>query len=89
MTVLVDTGVFLGNPRDPEKRVQVNLSTDQLKRAEIKGVSPEKLAVALLEVLFTFEELSTGNCTQPRKEGIRLLDATKLNGIRGALIEKE
>ncbi len=57
---------------------------NQLIACAQKGVSAEKLAATLLEALFTDQELVTGNCSQPRRESIQLLDAHRVQGIRGA-----
>lgn len=45
--------------------------------------NPKDLTGALLDLLFTAEELATGNATKARNEGISLLDSSKLNAIRG------
>ena len=47
--------------------------------AENEGTSPDKLATKRLMCMFTKED---GNCTPPRKEGIKLLDQKRILGIR-------
>lgn len=77
-------GVWLGNPRDPHRRVVVkDVSREAIDRAEINGTTAEKLAVNLLAVLFSPVQLARGNVTKPRKDGITQLDATKIRAIRG------
>lgn len=41
------------------------------------------MVVSLLTRLFSEKELSSGNCTKPRKERIVLLDQSKVLAIRG------
>lgn len=44
--------------------------------------TPDTLALKLVSVLFRPEELASGNCTAPKKEGIMLLDQKKIFAIR-------
>ena len=62
------------------------LSRKTLSRDESLGTMPKKLAVQLLFVLFFKEELSRGNITTPRKQGVQLLSQVKIKGIRSKLI---
>ena len=64
-------------------RSGVTLSADVLRGAENSSSTAEKLAVNLLLSLFSEQELATGNCTKPRKDGILLLDQVKISAIRG------
>ena len=78
--------LYLGNPRDQLKRVEIpGLTKDAVASAENASASPEALAVQLLLVLFTEDELAHGNCTKPRKSGIVLLDPCRLRAKRGYL----
>lgn len=64
-------------------RSGITLSADVLRGAENSSCTAEKLAVNLLLSLFSEQELATGNCTKPRKDGILLLDQVKISAIRG------
>lgn len=83
LTCILADGIWLGNPRDEGERVAVDITPEELSRAENMGTTPEKLGIQLLFVLFTKEQLSKGNPTKPRKPGIQLLDQTKIKAIRG------
>ena len=76
-------GVWLGNPRNPQRRVLVkDISREVVDRAEINGTTPEKLAVNLLSTMFSPQELARGNVTKPRKEGIIQLDPELYGSFR-------
>ena len=81
LSLSASTGVLLGSPDSPI--LIQNLKRESVLHAEVTANSPQKLALNLLEVLFTHEELSTGNCTKPMRADIKILDSTKLQGIRG------
>ena len=44
--------------------------------------SPEKLATGLLLLLFTSDDLSSGNCTKPMRKDIHQLDIERLWAIK-------
>ena len=54
------------------------LTQAQVLDAERKNDSPEKLARALLLLLFSIQELSKGNCTRPMRGDIEQLDSERL-----------
>ena len=54
-----------------------------IRTAENSSSTPEKLAVSLLQALFSEEELRHGDCSQPLREGILLLDQEMVRRIRG------
>lgn len=58
-----------------------------IRNAEVTGLCPGKLAINLLVALFSYEELSTGNCTKPSREDICLLDQVKIQAIRGMQVQ--
>jgi hypothetical protein len=51
--------------------------------AENVSACAGSLARNLLMVLFTLEELATGNCTKAVRSDIVLLDQNKIKAIRG------
>ena len=79
-------GVYLGNPRDATKRVEVYVDKTKIQRAENISQTPEALAVNLLLALFTDDELRKGNCTTPRRKDIVLLDQNRVQAIRGMAV---
>ena len=79
----IEEGVTFGNPRDPSSAVLMGITREQLWSAENSGITPEKLAVNLLLILFSEAELARGNCTKPQREDIQLLDQYKISAIRG------
>ena len=60
-----------------------NISREAVLNAESISATANKLAVNLLSVLFTQQELATGNCTKPSRDDIFLLDQEKIQAIRG------
>ncbi|XP_064403510.1 uncharacterized protein LOC135348995 isoform X2 [Halichondria panicea] len=75
-------GCWLGERGTGQSTFIESLYQEDIARAENDGTTPAKLAVNLLCALFSQEDISTGNCTQPRKPGIMLLDQKKMCGIR-------
>ena len=59
-----------------------NFTQAQVLNAERKTSTQEHLAVSLLQLLFTTEELSKGNCTKPVREDILQLDSERLWAIK-------
>ncbi len=68
---------------EEKKRVLVpGVEQERIKFAEGISGTADKLALNLLTVLFTNEELRRGNCTTPRRADIVVLDDSKCNAIR-------
>ena len=76
-------GVILGNPASPTRVRLTDIQSAAVMHAENISANAKKLAVNLLSVLFSHEELAVGNCTKPVREDIMLLDPEKIRGIRG------
>jgi hypothetical protein len=78
------TGAIFGNPEGgPRQKVVLYCVTrSQLLGAERSTNTPEKLSLALLQLLFTNVELASGNCTKPVQEDIKQLDIERLWAIR-------
>ena len=74
----------LGDPNGMERnRVQLHCVTQaQVLDADRKSDSPEKLARALLQLLFTSKELAKGNCTRPMRSDIEELDSERIWAIK-------
>ena len=66
--------------------MSVTAQLSDIKAAENIGSTPESLAIQLLLTLFSVQELRKGNCTKPRKEGIVMLDPTRITAIRGKML---
>ena len=82
-TILISThemeGCWLGDPSKVSARVFLEGGqSEKIIEAENEGNSADKLATKLLLCVFTKEEIATGNCTPPRKEGIKLLSPKKV-----------
>ncbi len=82
--VVVPTGVLLGDPANPI--LIENVARENVVHAENISDSPQKLAINLLKVLFTHQEISHGNCTKPNRDDITILNPTKIQAIRGKYI---
>lgn len=86
LPILYCAGVLLGNPQSviPSEKVLIeSIDPQAIIHAENISTTPGKLAVNLLQALFTHEEISTGNCTKPVRPDIIMLDPKKIQGIRG------
>ena len=83
-TSLLAPGAVLGNPDGPcrEKVILTNVTQVQILDAQRMHDTPEKLAIALLLLLFTETELSHGNCTKPVLGDIKQLDSERLWAIK-------
>ena len=83
-TSIIHAGaVCLGNPNSGERVILRNVPRHVIQTAENSSSTPKKLAVSLLQALFSEDVIRHGNCSQPRGEGILLLDEEKVRGIRG------
>ena len=75
---VITTGVLFG------KKIKINgVSKCDVTHAENVSTTPERLAINLLTILFTHEELSSGNCTKATRSDIKVLDPLKIQAIRG------
>ena len=69
-------GDTAGGPR--QKVVLTEFSQIQVQTVERRyNESPEKLAVGLLLLLFSSDELRQGNCTKPVRKDIKQLDSER------------
>ena len=77
-------GAVLGDPvgSSHQKVILPQFTQAQILDIERKNDAPEKLAIGLLQLLFTTEELSRGNCTKPVRGDIQQLDSERLWAIR-------
>ena len=79
-------GIWLGDPRshlsEGKKVWIVGVDAEKISAAESVSFNADKLAINLLTALVSLSELATGNCTQPKRNGIHLLDQKKIHGIR-------
>ena len=78
-------GTVFGNPNRKLQDQSViirNVSHDQLLEVERRCSMPEKLALGLLQLLFTPEELKSGNCTKSIRSDIEQLDTKRLRAIK-------
>ena len=75
---------LLGDPQGPSRqKVYLTCVTQsQVLDAERSTSTAEKLATALLLLLFSTDEIAHGNCTQPIRGDIKQLDSEKLWAIK-------
>ncbi len=79
-----DQGCILGDPNGPPSK-NTNLSSPSQHRiTSIEAVSKgaSKLALKLLSILFTKEEIAAGICVRSTGGEGSLLDQTKIQGIK-------
>ena len=74
-------GSWLGNPDNSEERVRVSLARSDLDNINLSCQSAEKMALALLEHLFTRETLAQSNLTGKGKHKKKQLDPLIIFGI--------
>ena len=74
-------GTWLGNPAIPEARVRVPIRSYELDNINIANTSPEKMALALLDHLFTRETLAESNLTGKGRHKKKQLDPLYIFGI--------
>ena len=82
LSVCIHTGVLLGNPQGKTNIWIPNIKMEQLLNVERCSSTAEKLAVGLLLLLYTREELRSGNCSKPIRSDIQQLDPERLWGIK-------
>ena len=70
---------MLGNPNGSSRQKVILPTVQQPKVTEAERLTDtaEKLALALLLLLFTHDELRQGNCTKPMRSDINQLDAER------------
>jgi hypothetical protein len=75
---------ILGNPKGSSRTKVVLPEVTQLQVLEVerKCNTVEKLARGLLQLLFTPDELSKGNCTKPIRDDINELNGERLWAIK-------
>jgi hypothetical protein len=82
---LIGSGCWFGDPNTNQREWKVFVS--KVSEAEFGAVDCQlkcrDLCRKLTELLFTEEELASGNATEARTSGITLLDAHRLYAIRG------
>ena len=74
-------GTWLGNPALREARVRVPLRTYELDYINITNTAPEKMALALLDHLFSRDTLAESNLTGKGKHKKKQLDPLFIFGI--------
>ena len=75
------SGAIFGDPHGTKGKDKVCLPSftqGQVQEVERKNDTPEKLAVGLLMLLFTPDELASGNCSKPIRNDITQLDTNRL-----------
>ena len=84
--VYILAGMWLGDPSTHSHlRLKIwipDTNASRISAAEVASHDADKLAVNLLLALFDPRELATGNCTKPRKPGVRQLDPDKVLAIK-------
>jgi len=78
-------GCWLGDPQDSNRRVRVALSQDELVLLTKTFTTPEKLALALVDKLFTRETLAVSNLTGKGRHNKKRLDPLLIYGIYSQL----
>jgi len=83
--MVVETECILGNPRGgPNEMVVVKGNSFLVKAKEAACSNASSLALKLMDVFFTREELSSGCCTEAK--GKALLDPEVIDGIRSEFL---
>lgn len=83
MCVFLPVGAIFGDPSGNKRnKVILPISQARLLDVERRNDTAEKLARALLSLLFTPTELAKGNCTKPVREDINELDSERLWAIK-------
>lgn len=80
---LQSAGAIFGDPSGSKRtKVILPINPARLLDVERRNDTAEKLARALLTLLFTPNELATGNCTKPVRDDINELDSERLWAIK-------
>ena len=87
---LADSGAWFGDPAShAQEGKKIWVAGDDLKTQLDRVVgtkNPDALALALLSILFTREEIAGSNVTPPRTRAAVMLDPQKIRAIRCKLI---
>ena len=77
-------GMVFGDPNGSSRHKVIlqNVSAGKVTELERLNDTPEKLSLALLLLLFSNEEISTGNCSKPMRQDISQLDPERLWAIK-------
>lgn len=75
-------GSWLGDPDEPNFRVRCPIKPEDLEFANNNSTSAEKMALLLLDYLFTREEQACSNISGTGKHGKKQLDPIKILGIK-------
>ena len=59
-----------------------HVTKEQLLDVDRRAATAEKLAVGLLQLLFSQDELRSGNCSKPTRPDIMQLDSERLWAIK-------
>uniref|UniRef100_A0A1B6I9S1 Protein BANP n=1 Tax=Homalodisca liturata TaxID=320908 RepID=A0A1B6I9S1_9HEMI len=81
-------GSWLGNEKNPEARVRVPITPSQLLHINSLCTTPEKMAIVLLDYLFSQETQAKSNLSGKGKHFKKQLDPLKIYGIKTHLIHK-
>ena len=87
--IVLVTGAIFGDPNGQEGLQRVclpNVTQSQVTEIVRKHDTAEKLAGGLLFLLFSVNELASGNCTKPIREDIAQLDGNRLWAIKCKLL---
>ncbi|KAK9499446.1 hypothetical protein O3M35_002478 [Rhynocoris fuscipes] len=82
------SGSWLGDEDNPKARVRVDISPDKLQKINETCLTPEKMALALLDLLFPREVLAVSNLSGKGKHSKKQLDPLLIYAIRCHLIFK-
>ncbi|CAL4155268.1 unnamed protein product, partial [Meganyctiphanes norvegica] len=81
-------GSWLGDPNSPTARVRCPVTPQNLLHINSTSITAEKMALTLLDYLFTKEELATSNLSGRSRWNKRQLDPLMIFGIRCHLVYK-
>ncbi|XP_037500424.1 protein BANP isoform X2 [Rhipicephalus sanguineus] len=79
-------GSWLGNPADPDMRVRVPISPQDLEVLNRTCTTPEKMALTLLDFLFDREVQASSNISGTGRHGKRQLDPLRIFAIKCHLV---
>lgn len=79
-------GSWLGNPADPDMRVRVPISPEDLEMLNQTCTTPEKMALTLLDFLFDREVQASSNISGTGRHGKQQLDPLRIFAIKCHLV---
>ncbi|XP_049527687.1 protein BANP-like isoform X2 [Dermacentor silvarum] len=82
------SGSWLGNPADPDMRVRVPVSPEDLEMLNRTCTTPEKMALTLLDFLFDREVQASSNISGTGRHGKRQLDPLRIFAIKCHLVHQ-